>query len=170
MLQYMAWAELFLASLFNPQASFLGHLAGILAGLLHVRLLAPAAATLQRQWRQAALNARIRMRPGQARYAAAGDARVGQTTAAVGSSRQGGAAAVAAEQRTTARSSRGNTDTLSQRSRTPAAAIAPPVTRQHQQQQAGPESSGHTLTDAAQAAPLSAEELRLRRLQRFGGL
>lgn len=38
----MCWAELVLASVFNPRASFLGHLAGILAGLLHVKVLAPA--------------------------------------------------------------------------------------------------------------------------------
>lgn len=40
--QYMAWAELLLASFFNPRASFLGHLAGILAGLMHVYAVAPA--------------------------------------------------------------------------------------------------------------------------------
>lgn len=31
-LQYMAWAELFIASALNPRASFMGHLCGILAG------------------------------------------------------------------------------------------------------------------------------------------
>jgi rhomboid domain-containing protein 1 len=35
--KYMAWAELVLASAFNPQASFFGHLCGILAGVVHVR-------------------------------------------------------------------------------------------------------------------------------------
>lgn len=40
--KYVCWAELVLASVFNPRASFLGHLAGILAGLLHVKVLAPA--------------------------------------------------------------------------------------------------------------------------------
>ncbi|GBF96816.1 hypothetical protein Rsub_09672 [Raphidocelis subcapitata] len=42
--KYMAWAELLLASALNPRASFAGHLAGIAAGLLHVR----AAAALRR--------------------------------------------------------------------------------------------------------------------------
>ncbi|KAG2494846.1 hypothetical protein HYH03_007086 [Edaphochlamys debaryana] len=42
--KYLAWAELLLSSYFNPRASFLGHLGGILAGWLHVRLVAPAAA------------------------------------------------------------------------------------------------------------------------------
>jgi hypothetical protein len=50
-LQYMAWAELLLASAFNPRASFIGHLAGIAAGWLHVRVLAPAAADGLRWWR-----------------------------------------------------------------------------------------------------------------------
>ena len=35
-LQYGAWAELVLIQLVTPNASFLGHLAGILAGLLYV--------------------------------------------------------------------------------------------------------------------------------------
>lgn len=40
MLQYLCWAELFLASYLNPRASFLGHLAGIAAGLIHVQVCA----------------------------------------------------------------------------------------------------------------------------------
>ncbi|KXZ53472.1 hypothetical protein GPECTOR_7g922 [Gonium pectorale] len=40
--KYLCWAELVLASYLNPSASFLGHLAGILAGLLHVRCVEPA--------------------------------------------------------------------------------------------------------------------------------
>jgi hypothetical protein len=35
--KYICWAELVLASLLNPQASFFGHLCGILAGFIHVR-------------------------------------------------------------------------------------------------------------------------------------
>ena len=35
-LQYVAWVELVIISLVTPNASFLGHLAGILAGLFHV--------------------------------------------------------------------------------------------------------------------------------------
>ncbi|GFR40875.1 hypothetical protein Agub_g1526, partial [Astrephomene gubernaculifera] len=41
--KYMCWAELLLISYLSPRVSFLGHLGGILAGLLHVRLLAPGA-------------------------------------------------------------------------------------------------------------------------------
>lgn len=40
--KYMAWAELILASAFNPRASFFGHLCGIAAGAAHVAA-APAA-------------------------------------------------------------------------------------------------------------------------------
>ncbi|WIA19520.1 hypothetical protein OEZ85_004129 [Tetradesmus obliquus] len=69
--KYMAWAELLLASALNPQASFMGHLAGILAGLLHVRLLAPALPYVVRAWRRMQLQARLRLSPGQARFAAA---------------------------------------------------------------------------------------------------
>lgn len=36
--QYAAWAELVLVQLFVPGVSFLGHLGGILAGLLYLRL------------------------------------------------------------------------------------------------------------------------------------
>ncbi|KAF6254631.1 hypothetical protein COO60DRAFT_1703209 [Scenedesmus sp. NREL 46B-D3] len=64
--KYMAWAELLLASALNPQASFLGHLAGILAGLLHVRLLAPALPYPARTWWRLQLQARMRLNPGQA--------------------------------------------------------------------------------------------------------
>lgn len=35
-LQYVTWAELIYIQLLTPNASFLGHLAGILAGMLHV--------------------------------------------------------------------------------------------------------------------------------------
>ena len=37
--QYVCWAELLYIQLLTPQASFLGHLGGILAGLLHVHVL-----------------------------------------------------------------------------------------------------------------------------------
>lgn len=36
--KYLCWAELFLASYLNPQASFLGHLAGITAGFIHIKM------------------------------------------------------------------------------------------------------------------------------------
>lgn len=36
--QYVCWAELLYIQLLTPQASFLGHLGGILAGLLHVHV------------------------------------------------------------------------------------------------------------------------------------
>jgi hypothetical protein len=36
--QYMCWVELLIAQVANPQASFLGHVCGILAGLLHVKV------------------------------------------------------------------------------------------------------------------------------------
>lgn len=38
-LQYVTWAELIYIQLLTPNASFLGHLAGILAGMLHVTVL-----------------------------------------------------------------------------------------------------------------------------------
>ena len=38
-MQYVTWAELLYIQLLTPNASFLGHLAGILAGMLHVTLL-----------------------------------------------------------------------------------------------------------------------------------
>ena len=37
--QYVCWAELLYIQLLTPKASFLGHLGGILAGLLHVNVL-----------------------------------------------------------------------------------------------------------------------------------
>ena len=36
--QYMAWVELVVISVVTPNASFLGHLAGILAGLAHLTI------------------------------------------------------------------------------------------------------------------------------------
>ena len=38
-MQYVCWAELVYIQLLTPRASFLGHLGGILAGLLHVNVL-----------------------------------------------------------------------------------------------------------------------------------
>ena len=38
-LQYVTWAELLYIQLLTPNASFLGHLAGILAGMLHITVL-----------------------------------------------------------------------------------------------------------------------------------
>ena len=38
-MQYVTWAELIYIQLLTPNASFLGHLAGILAGILHVSIL-----------------------------------------------------------------------------------------------------------------------------------
>lgn len=38
-MQYVCWAELAYIQLLTPRASFLGHLGGILAGLLHVNVL-----------------------------------------------------------------------------------------------------------------------------------
>ena len=38
-MQYVTWAELIYIQLLTPNASFLGHLAGILAGILHVTVL-----------------------------------------------------------------------------------------------------------------------------------
>ena len=38
-MQYVTWAELIYIQLLTPNASFLGHLAGILAGMLHVTIL-----------------------------------------------------------------------------------------------------------------------------------
>ena len=37
--QYVCWAELLYIQLLTPKASFLGHLGGILAGLLHVNVM-----------------------------------------------------------------------------------------------------------------------------------
>ena len=37
--QYVCWAELLYIQLLTPKASFLGHLGGILAGLLHLNVL-----------------------------------------------------------------------------------------------------------------------------------
>lgn len=39
--RHLAWAELFLCQLLVPEASFLGHAAGILAGILHLRVTRP---------------------------------------------------------------------------------------------------------------------------------
>ena len=38
-MQYVTWAELIYIQLLTPNASFLGHLAGILAGMLHLAVL-----------------------------------------------------------------------------------------------------------------------------------
>eukprot|EP00879_Flechtneria_rotunda_P020493 GHRR01021561.1.p1 GENE.GHRR01021561.1~~GHRR01021561.1.p1 ORF type:complete len:250 (+),score=99.52 GHRR01021561.1:583-1332(+) len=120
--KYLAWAELVLASALNPQASFMGHLAGIFAGLLHVRVLAPAFPLIMRAWRRARLSMWLRLQPGPARFAggtsghrgAAGGANGSRAAAAApqqhvytGRSRSGAAedasagqgAAAAAEQR-----------------------------------------------------------------------
>ena len=40
--KYAAWAELVLASLISPNSSFLGHLCGIFAGLIHVYIISKA--------------------------------------------------------------------------------------------------------------------------------
>ena len=36
--KYLCWAELVVASLINPKASFLGHLTGIAAGFIHIKV------------------------------------------------------------------------------------------------------------------------------------
>ena len=36
--KYLCWAELVVASLINPNSSFLGHLTGIAAGFIHVKV------------------------------------------------------------------------------------------------------------------------------------
>lgn len=171
MLQYLAWAELFLASLFNPQASFLGHLAGILAGLLHVRVIAPALPALRRTWRRARLNARIRRQPGTARFAshdsrvarqAPGAAARAESAVAAAVRRPGAAAtttaAGAAEQRVLG----GGRGMLESEGATAAG--------RHSQQHDDVAPVLHQgQAEPLRSAPLSAEELRLRRLQRFGG-
>lgn len=170
--KYMAWAELLLASALNPQASFMGHLAGILAGLLHVRLLAPALPYVVRAWRRMQLQARLRLSPGQARLAAADrqQQQRRQQTA------RGADVAAAARQQ--------GEEPARQR-----AAQVPSAAAQMQAQQRPVAAAGNRLgqTGAAAAtgvsstagggevvvesssrAELSAEELRQRRLQRFG--
>ena len=52
LLQYLCWAELLLASAFNPSASFFGHLCGILAGFLHVLYIEPGLRAAQSSWRR----------------------------------------------------------------------------------------------------------------------
>ncbi|KAL6781524.1 hypothetical protein ACKKBG_A11510 [Auxenochlorella protothecoides x Auxenochlorella symbiontica] len=55
--KYVCWAELFLVQFMMPRASFVGHLAGILAGLAHVYLVRPcllAGPGGTRAWRRAA--------------------------------------------------------------------------------------------------------------------
>jgi hypothetical protein len=146
--RHAAWFELALASLVNPGlAPFAAHLSGIGAGLLHVRVLAPA-------WRAfwaggggvgggggvfgarggggigGAFGARATRRP----RADEGGERAAAATAAATE-----AAAAAAEARRRDAEARGR-----------------PAARQQQQQQ-------------QQQAPLSAEELRERRIRRLGG-
>lgn len=149
----MAWAELVLASLFNPQASFLGHLAGILAGLLHVRLIAPALAAIGRWWRGMILRTRIRLQPGTARFAAA-DSRPGRQQTAARSPAAATATAPEGLLYGVGGSNRGGRTV----------GVARTAARDQQQ---GSVLAGD-VTEAVRAAPLSAEELRLRRLQRFG--
>lgn len=45
--KHLAWAELVLASLANPQASFFGHLCGIVAGIIHVQAVKRVAVLLR---------------------------------------------------------------------------------------------------------------------------
>lgn len=52
--QYICWAELFLASYLVPNASFLGHLCGIVVGWLHVRYVEPKLRGLGQQVRDRA--------------------------------------------------------------------------------------------------------------------
>lgn len=40
-IRYVAWAELVIAQFVSPEASFVGHLCGILAGLLHIYVSRP---------------------------------------------------------------------------------------------------------------------------------
>ncbi len=49
-LQYVCWAELAYIQLLTPRASFLGHLGGILAGLLHVHVIRGAGTALPQLW------------------------------------------------------------------------------------------------------------------------
>ena len=44
--QWAAWVELFISSAFNPSASFVGHLAGIVAGIVYVQLETPLRAVV----------------------------------------------------------------------------------------------------------------------------
>lgn len=49
-LQYVCWAELAYIQLLTPKASFLGHLGGILAGLLHVHVIEGGGTILPELW------------------------------------------------------------------------------------------------------------------------
>jgi hypothetical protein len=172
--QYMAWAELLLASALNPQASFMGHLAGIFAGMLHVRLLAPALPYLTRAWRRMQLQARVRLNPGQARFAAADNQQQQQQVRSAGAvSVQRQQAAEPARQRAA-----------------PAQQVPPAAVLQQQPQRREVAGAGNRLggsgtaaaasttvssragdevvVESSSRAQLSAEELRQRRLQRFG--
>lgn len=52
--KYAAWAELVAIQLISPEASFLGHLCGIVAGLLHVYVFSKLFAVVERMWRRSA--------------------------------------------------------------------------------------------------------------------
>jgi hypothetical protein len=144
-----------LQPLTQPIACVLPTLPDATAGWLHVKVLAPGAARLLRTLRQQRLQAGIRnsgtgRRPAVGAGAGAAGGGVGSTAAAAGSRTDGvsaAAAAAAAQQRMQAAQQRGV-----------------PVRRDQQQsQRLGGEDGG----EGAVRQPVSAEELRLRRLQRF---
>jgi Rhomboid family len=132
--RHLAWAELVLSSVLNPRASFLGHLGGILAGLLHVTVIAPAAPVMAAAARRGVLRLRLALRPGAARFAT-----------------------------TTAPSPRRTADSTSNQQRRRAPHQARGAAAPHDEP-----TTPAPVAGAPHAPALSADELRARRLQRFG--
>jgi hypothetical protein len=179
--QYLAWAELILASALNPRVSFLGHLCGIVAGaglsgcwhclyivnatplqrcaipfhpipshsifaipgLLHVHYIAPAAARGLQAWRRA-VHGRARGRP-TLRPSPSGSSPAAASPSGTAAAATAAAAAAAAQQRIRTAQQRGV-----------------PASRARG-------GGGDGADDARPVAALTADELRQRRLQRFGG-
>ncbi|KAI8465161.1 MAG: hypothetical protein J3K34DRAFT_461543 [Monoraphidium minutum] len=148
--KYACWAELLLASAFNPQASFFGHLCGIAAGFIHVW----AAARLRRGGGRRAL----------ARAAAAAGALLGaprRPRFTGGGAAGGGAAARPAAAAPQARPEAAAARPMAAPAPLPAAAAGRSAAAARGGVQEGRVTGG--------AAALTEDELRRRRIARFGG-
>lgn len=85
--QYVCWAELAYIQLLTPRASFLGHLGGILAGLLHVHVIEGGGTVLPQLWESRGFTGRPFT--GEARFATVNGGPQSPRTAAEARARSG---------------------------------------------------------------------------------
>jgi hypothetical protein len=176
--RFMAWGELLLASAFNPQASFFGHVCGILAGLAHVQVArALARPGGRRVLRRAAGAVQWLMEgPGRPRFSGGGaaggygDANGGARGAGGRAAAGGGTAAFVVPPRPVApaAAARAPAPPPAPASAPAAAAAGSGSGAAGGGRRAAVGVNGPDVAAAVVASHISADELRRRRLARFG--